>query len=231
VRNALFLLCTTALLSSCSIHTSLDRDAGTESLVVADRECRHSILFPFSLFVPEGVRLGSDMRDFIESPEFAAFDSSNAPEAVFNEIYFEALTMAHGDRTDALLAASFGSFEHEYIPLTIFGAEIDVPLTSEDHSRFILRVSHLPAHLYHIPEGDRDKIQHFFGSAWLKSLFGMDWLVHLAGEGVEAGETLFVIGDPRDPRDIHANGDGLRFELKAEQSMQHLPSASLTPNP
>ena len=59
----------------------------------------------------------------------------------------------------------------------------------------------------------------------------MDWFAHLAGEGVEAGETLFVIGDRRDPRDIHANGDGLRFELKTEKSIQHVPSQSLTPNP
>ena len=27
--------------------------------------------------------------------------------------------------TDALLAASFGSSEHEYIPLTFFGAELE----------------------------------------------------------------------------------------------------------
>ena len=231
MRNALFLIVTAALLSSCAVSTSSDRNAGTSSLSRADRDARNTIPLPFSLFVPEGVRLGTDMRSFIESPEFGAFDSIATPEEAFNEIYFEALTMAHGNLTDALLAASFGSFEHEYIPLTIFGAELDIPLTAEDHSRFLLRVSHLPAHLYRIPEGDRDKIQHFFGSAWLKSLFGMDWLVHLAGEGVEAGETLFVIGDRRDPRDIHANGDGLRFELKAEKSIEHVPSKSLTPNP
>ncbi len=231
MRNALLLLCTTALLSSCSIATSVDRDSGTSPLLGEDREARHSILFPFSLFVPEGIRLGSDMRDFIESPEFGRFDSSAPPEAVFNEIYFEALTLAHGNLADGLLAASFGSFEHEFIPLTFFGAEINLPLTTASHSRFLLRVSHLPEHLYHIPEGDRDKIQHFFASAWLKSIFGMDWLVHLAGEGVEEGESLFVIGDARDPRDIHANGDGLRFELQAEKSIEHHPSASLTPNP
>jgi hypothetical protein len=153
------------------------------------------------------------------------------PEEAFDEIYFEALAMAHGVRTDAFLAASYGSFEHEFIPLVFFGAEVDLPLTSEDHSRFLLRVSHLPAHLYHIPEGDRDKIQHFFASAWIKSLFGMDWLIHLAGEAVEAGESFFIAGESRDPRDIHANNDGIGFALHASKSIEHVPSASLTPNP
>jgi hypothetical protein len=226
-----FLALMAASVSCCSVPASIDRDASLSPLSRADREARHSVPLPFSLFIPEGVRLGSDMRDYIESPEFGAFDSLATPEEAFDEIYFEALAMAHGDLTDAFLAASYGSFEHEFIPLVFFGAEVDLPLTSEDHSRFLLRVSHLPAHLYHIPEGDRDKLQHFFASAWLKSLLGMDWLVHLAGEAVEEGESLFVIGDARDPRDIHANNDGIRFAVQAAKSIEHVPSASLTPNP
>ncbi len=226
-RSLLFFI-GAASLSSCAVSSI--NNTGT-SLTAADREARHSIPLPFSLFVPEGIRMGSDMRDFIESNAFGAFDSIVTPEDAFNEIYFEALTMAHGNLSDALLGAAFGSFDHEYIPLTFFGAEVDLPLTGEDHSRYLRRVSHLPAHLYHTPEGDRDKLQHFFASAWLKSIFGMDWLVHLAGEAVEEGESLFVIGDQRDPRDIHANGDGLGFEMQAEKNLQRVPSASLTPNP
>jgi hypothetical protein len=209
----------------------VDHQDVTDLLTRADRVARHSIPFPFSLIVPEGIRLGYDMRDYIASQEFAAFDSSVSPEDAFDEIYFEAVTMAHGDLPVAFLAASFGSFEHEYIPLNFFGAELDVPLTSENHSRFLTRVSHLPTHLYHTPEDDRDKLQHFFASGWLKSILGMDWLVRLAGEGVEEGETLFVVGDSRDPRDIHANGDGLQFELQAEHSLEQAPSKNITKNP
>jgi hypothetical protein len=219
IRPVLLLLLITIMLSSCGTSTSVDRGV------------RHSISFPISLLIPEGIRVGYDMRDYIASPEFGAFDSIAPPEQVFDEIYFESLALTHGDLSEALLAASFGSFEHEYIPLDFFGAEVDLPLTSETHARFLLRVSHLPEHLYHIPEGDRDKLQHFFASAWLKSLLGMDWLVRLAGEGVEAGEGAFVIGDSRDPRDVHANGDGLKFEMRTEQSPDTRPSKSLTPNP
>lgn len=197
----------------------------------ADRDARGTIPFPFSLLIPKGIRLGYDMRAYIISEEFGAFNGRVQPEEAFDEIYFEALTISHGEIADAMLAASVGSFEHEYIPLDLLGAEVDLPLTSEDHKHFLVRFSHLPTHLYHIVEDDRDKIQHFFASGWLKSIFGMDWLVHLAGEAVEEGESLFVLGDARDPRDVHANGDGLHFELQAERSSQALPSASLTPNP
>ncbi|HZK75372.1 MAG TPA: hypothetical protein VFD13_00550 [Candidatus Kapabacteria bacterium] len=192
---------------------------------------RRAIPLPFSLLIPEGIRLGYDMRNYIASPEFGAFDSSVSSEATFNEIYFEALELAHGDVSNALLAAAFGSFEHEYIPLDILGIRIDLPLTSETHARFELRWSHFPAYLYHTKELDRDKLQHFFASAWLKSTLGMDWLVRLAGQAVETGEDLFVVGGFVDPRDLHANGDGILFAIQAERSLNSRPSKSLTPNP
>jgi hypothetical protein len=219
------------MMQLCTVYAQSNSSEHVPNLTVADRASRRSISFPFSLIVPEGVRLGYDLREYIASSEFGRFDSIAAPEAAFDEIYFEALSMAHGDRSTAMLAGAIASFEHEYIPFNFFGSELDVPLTGEDHAGFLVRVLHLPAHLYHTPEGDRDKLQHFFGSAWLKSVFGMDWFVHLAGEAVEAGETLFLVGESRDPRDIHANADGLRFELQAEQNRESKPSSSLTPNP
>ncbi len=200
-------------------------------LQAADRDARNAVPFPISLFLPSGISLGYEMRAYIRSDEFGAFDSSSRPEDVLDEIYNESLELGNGDLSTALFAAAFGTFEHEFIPLTFFGSELDLPLTSEDHAHFERRISHLPEHLYHIPEGDRDKLQHFFSSAWLKSIVGMDWLVNLAGNGVELGESLFVVGGSKDPRDVHANADGRNFEIQAECSPQFSPATSLTPNP
>jgi len=215
-----------------------ERPTGSEiALDLAGCEARNTIPLPFSLLLPEGIRLGYDMRSYIASPAFGAFDSSVTPETSFDEIYFQALEMAHGDPSCALLAAAFGSFEHEYIPLDLFGIRFDLPLTSETHARFDRRWSHLPAHLYHTRELDRDKLQHFFASAWLKSTLRMDWLVRLAGEAVEVGEKLFVTDGFIDPRDLHANADGIHFAVQAEgiagmQCQQDArPSECLTPNP
>src|ERR1017187_974621 len=208
------LLCFTALIAlvciGCS-HQTQHKPSSSMRLERAAREACNSIQFPFSLLVPQSIRIGYDMREYIASPEFGEFDSIMSAEIGFDEIYYQAAEYAHGDLSVALLAAAWGSIEHESIPFDFFGKELDFPLTNESHERFMLRRSHLPQHLYHIPEGDEDKIQHFFASAWLKSTLGMDWLVRLAGKGVEVGEDLLTVGGFQDPRDIHANNDGLRF--------------------
>jgi hypothetical protein len=200
------------------------------NLYDARRIAKHNIPLPFSLLVPRGIREGYDVRAFIASPEFGVFDSTNRPEVVFDEIYFTAVEYAHGNISDALLAASFGSFEHEYIPVAFFGSEIHVPLTGESHARFVTRQSHLPEHLYHTSEDDRDKLQHFFASGWLKESLGMDWLAKLAGKMVEVGENMFLVGGFEDPRDLHANEDGIHFAAGAGYIFRR-PSEALTPNP
>jgi hypothetical protein len=220
-----------ALLSNGCAQSDLGKTVSVNGLDRAARDARHSIQFPFSLIVPQTVRLGYDMREYIASREFGEFDSIAPPEIVFNEIYYQAVEYAHGDFPTACFAAAYGSIEHESIPFEFFGKEFDFPLTNETHARFLLRRSHLPRHLYRIPEGDEDKVQHFFASAWLKSTLGMDWLVRLAGRGVEVGERLLTVGGFEDPRDIHANNDGLRFGAKAEGRTGLTPSSCLTPNP
>ncbi len=218
--------------SSAIIASSSSRAQSSHGgLGMAALRARNTIAFPLSLILPEGIRLGYDMRSYIASPEFGAFDSSVSPGDAFDEIYFEALELAHGDAATAELAASIGCFEHEYIPLNILGIKIDLPLTSEPHARFERRWSHLPAYLYHTRELDRDKLQHFFASAWLKSTLGMDWLVRLAGHAVEEGENLLVIGGFVDPRDLHANADGRHFGTRAAANQNALPSGNVTPNP
>ena len=220
----------TLALNSCSEGTIQTSSLAMRLGKAAD-QARNSFPLPFSLLIPNGIRLGYDMREYIASTEFGEFDSTMQPEIVFDEIYCQAVEYAHGDMPTAFLAAAFGSIEHEYIPFDLLGMELDLPLTNESHKRFITRWSHLPEHLYHTSEGDRDKIQHFFASAWLKSTLGMDWLVRLAGKGVEVGESLFLIGGFEDPRDIHANNDGVRFGTKAEGDLDRSPSSELTPNP
>ncbi len=192
---------------------------------------KHAIIFPISLLIPEGIREGYDIRAFLASPEFGRFDSTHAPEEAMDEVYYTALGYSHGALSSALLATMFGVIEHEHIPVAFFGSELDIPLTSESHRRFLERWSHLPTHVYHTSEDDRDKLQHFFASAWLKEALGMDWLAKLSGNLVEVVEDLFFVGGFEDPRDVHANRDGIRFSLDAERRLDSRPSKALTRNP
>lgn len=186
---------------------------------------------PLLLLVPSELRAGYVLRDYIRSDAFGLFDSLARSAVAFDEIYYAATELTHGDQNAAFFAATVGVFEHESIPFDLFGHEIDLPVTMESHAQFERRTGHLPNHLYHTPEDDRDKLQHFFASAWLKSWLGMDWLVALGGEFVEAAENTLLVGGFRDPRDIHANHDGARFALRASENIDARPSKSLTLNP
>lgn len=219
-----------ALLSACAgFH--YDPSDPIARLEHARHQAKHSIPFPLLLLVPHGIVAGYDLRDYIASDAFASFDSTHTGRESLDEIYYTAFEYTHGSTEAAMLAASYGTFEHETLPLSILGLRIDLPLTSESKARFERRRSHLPRFIYNSAEEDQDKPQHFFASAWLKSTLGMDWLVNLMGHLVEEGETLMVIDGANDPRDIHADHDGLTFALDAEGHRAASPSASLTLNP
>lgn len=202
-----------------------------DSLEAAQTTARSSAFSPVQFLLPQALRTGYILRDLIRSPAFGTFDSAHTPSQVFNEIYYTSLALSHGDLSDALFAASFGTLEHEQLPFDLFGHELLLPITSETHNEFERRLSHLPAYLYNTIESDRDKLQHFYAGAWLKSWLGMDWLVALAGEAVEFFESTLLEGSSRDPRDIHANLDGAHFATKAAENHSEPPSKSLTPNP
>lgn len=188
----------------------------------------HSVPFSLRLIMPSVATDAYDLRNAIAEQDLS--DSTLARDS-FDEIYLSALALTHGRVTDALLVSTLGTLEHESVPLHLFGTTIALPLSTESHRSFERRVTHLPRHLYGIPEDDRDKLQHFFGSAWVKQFTGMTWLARLAGIFVEAGEGTFSIEGAGDPRDLRADDDGVHFGTVATANPDVLPSETLRPNP
>jgi hypothetical protein len=198
--------------------------ANAQNATIAER----AVPFYVRLLIPSVATDAYALRGYLVTNDLS--DSASARESM-DEIYDDALELTHGSVTDALFVSLLGSLEHESIPLDVFGRTIAIPLSTESHAAFKERVSHLPRHIYGIAEDDRDKLQHFFASAWVKRATGMTWLAALAGNLVEAGEKLFSIEGSLDPRDVHANHDGIHFGAVAAGSLQLSPSAFLTPNP
>lgn len=137
-----------------------------------------------------------------------------------DQIYRHALAEANGDHTVALLAAAIATLEHRHIPLAI---GIDLPLTFESRTDFNRRVATLPRRLFaDRPNGDdRDKLQHFFASAWLTLALGSRKSADAIGWGIERGEQLLLSGQAQDLRDIRANRLGQRFA----ELLKHHPTA------
>jgi hypothetical protein len=86
-----------------------------------------------------------------------------------------------------------------------------LPLTFESEEKFNSRVERLPSHIITDTIDDKDKMQHFFLSAYLKRTLQMNSLVRIMGSLVEFGEDAFIVGGMNDERDMHANMNGVRF--------------------
>lgn len=142
-----------------------------------------------------------------------------------DDLWIAALKHGEGDLDEALFIAAASSMTHRYIPIR-FG--IEVPLTFEGEPDYAERVRRLPRYLFEDtpPQGDADKLQHFFGSAWLAGTVGNSLAVSL-GEAIEQGEGIFINSLENDDRDRRANELGRMFREALAADPSVLPSAIL----
>ncbi len=177
---------------------------------------------PLDLLVPASIRMGYATRTWVRDSLPSSGDSVGDLDLV-DVIYLRALHEAGGDHTLALFAATISVMEHRHIPLAI---GIDVPLTLESQEEFDRRVARLPRVLFaDRPEGDdRDKLQHFFASAWLTLVLDDPSLADLGGLAIERGEGILLQGGEEDNRDIRANRLGQHFATLLLHRPHALPS-------
>jgi hypothetical protein len=131
-------------------------------------------------------------------------------------IYLKALKIADYDIGRALFLSMVATLEHQDISVKVPALGIlRLPLTFEEDSLFRARSKNLPARLYaDTPAdeaGDKDKLQHFFASAYLAHVSESTTLARASGDLVERGEAELVVGGADDPRDRRANRQGERF--------------------
>ncbi|MFI5264320.1 MAG: hypothetical protein ACHQM6_07385 [Candidatus Kapaibacterium sp.] len=191
----------------------------------------HQNIFLSFLF-PKGIAQGVALRSYLRSSDWSEYRSSHSDREAFDEIFEDADELCHDDRSAAILASSIAVLEHKTIPVKLFfGMVLQIPLTIESQKDFDSRTEKLPVYLYDPKIPDRDKLQHFFFSAYFQRTLKMNWLVRLLGNAVEIGEELFIIGGSNDERDRHANNDGIRFGESCELDSLPMPSRFLTKNP
>ncbi len=175
------------------------------------------------------------LREYVRSEDFAGLRRSHGDLCGVDAIYQEALRLSWNNRAEALLIAAFASFDHRRVGvrMPLLGPLLWLPLTSEFEEDFDARVRSLPSKLY--PDtppdraGDRDKLQHFFGSAFLAYIDGEDQPAHDIGDFVEWGEERFIVGGVNDERDKRSNAQGRRFALRLLEDESVLPSEFMMP--
>lgn len=184
-------------------------------------------LFPQQSTISKAVNY---LSDFIASDYFIELKKDNSDPALVDSIYLRALKFYDYDYNEALLALTFAAIPYKEVPivLPIIKTVIYYPLISADDSTFNKKNQNLPSKLfYDTPDneyGDKDKVAHFFGNAYLGYAENVFDLAVPFGYFVEAFEEDFKIQSKIDMRDLDVNYYGKIFGECLEENKKVLPS-------
>jgi hypothetical protein len=190
---------------------------------------------PFLL--PKIVADGYRLKEFIRSEEYAGIRSAAGDRFAVDAIFDHAMALSWNNVEEALLITFFGVMDHRKfgVRVPLLGEFLWVPLTSEFDDDFRTRVRALPSRLYEDTPagtyGDRDKLQHFFGSSLLTYVTGSAAAAERVGFFIEWGEDLFIVGGVYDERDLRANRQGQLFARALSEDDAARPSAFLVATP
>jgi hypothetical protein len=190
------------------------------------------LFFPLYLFPQQSTisKAVNYLSDFIASDYFLKLKKENSDIALVDSIYLRAVEFYEYDYNEALLALTFATIPYKEVPIVIPLTKIIVyyPLVSADDSTFNKKNQNLPNKLfYDTPEndyGDKDKLAHFFGNAYIGYAENVFDLAVPFGYFVEAFEEDFKVQSKIDMRDLDVNNYGRIFGESMEENRSILPS-------
>jgi hypothetical protein len=178
-------------------------------------------------FLPSFFKDEAHLKRYLRDDRFyelrKSYDDTLAVDAIFDR----AMLIADNDVQHALLIATFAVMDHRRLGLRIpLIGSVYLPLTFESDSVFRVRRTHLPKKLLEDNRraSDKDKLQHFFGSAYVAYMFNSNAIARWFGDLLETGEESFVLGGRIDERDKLANEKGREFGLRLLHDARTMPS-------
>lgn len=168
--------------------------------------------------------------EYIASEKFIKLRSEIGDVAAVDSIYIDAVNYSNGNISEALLALMLATVPYREVPvqIPIVNSIIYYPLTSADQETFLKKNNNLPRYLFFdTPQndyGDKDKLAHFFGSAFLSYESNIFDIGKLIGYFVEAFEESFKVQSSVDLRDLDVNEYGRLFGNLLKENKQLLPS-------
>lgn len=174
------------------------------------------------------------LSEFIASDYFLDLKKNYSDIDLVDSIYIRAVEFYDYDYEEALLALTFATIPFRKVPLVIpfINVRIYYPLISANDSISNLKNQNLPAKLfYDTPDdsgGDKDKLAHFFGNAFIGYAENVLKLADVFGYFVEAFEEDFKAQSEVDFRDVDVNWYGVLFGDMLELNKKILPSQIMT---
>ena len=170
------------------------------------------------------------ISEYIASEEFINLKNKSGDIAATDSIFVEAVNYTKGNISDALLALMLATVPYREVPIrmSILNSIINYPLTSANEETFLMKNENLPRYLFFdSPQnayGDKDKLAHFFGSAFLSYESNIFDIGKLIGYFVEAFEESFKVQSSIDLRDLDVNYYGRMFGNLIQENKDLLPS-------
>ena len=174
------------------------------------------------------------LSEFIASDYFLALKKENSDLALVDSVYIRAIKFFENDYQEALLALTFTTIPYQRVPIVIplIKVRLSYPLISASDSIANLKNRNLPSKLfYDSPDsdyGDKDKLAHFFGNAFIGYAENILKLADVFGYFVEAFEEDFKAQSEVDFRDVDVNWYGVLFGETLELNTEILPSQIMT---
>jgi hypothetical protein len=174
------------------------------------------------------------LSEYIASDYFIELKKENTDLALVDSVYLRAIKFYENDYQEALLALTFTTIPYSRVPLVIPLLKIRLyyPLISASDSIANLKNQNLPNKLFFdSPDneyGDKDKLAHFFGNAFIGYAENILKLADVFGYFVEAFEEDFKAQSEVDFRDVDVNWFGVLFGEMLEINKSVLPSQIMT---
>jgi hypothetical protein len=168
------------------------------------------------------------LSEFISSEYFKNLSNEVNDLSLADTLFNLAVEYRNYDYSEALFSLTLATVPYKKVPiqLPLIRTIVQYPLTSVNDSVFLLKNKNLPKYLFFdTPQnnyGDKDKLAHFFGSAFLAYNSSIFDLGDLIGYFVESFEEEFKVQSVIDDRDMMANKLGYIFGtfLKKNKNIQ-----------
>ena len=169
------------------------------------------------------------LSEFIASDYFINLKKTCNDLELTDTLFLRAVKYKNYNYSEALLALTFATVPYKEVPIEfpLIGV-LDYPLVSANDSVFLKKDKNLPKKLfYDTPNdnfGDKDKLAHFFGSAFISYSSNIFDLGDLIGYFVEVFEQSFKVQSSIDTRDLRTNKLGNIFGDILKKDKNVLPS-------
>ncbi len=217
-KVALAILCFVLTISHSSIASETIQDFDLWKLI------RNIIL-------PDQLKHFYELREYIASDEFSKKTDTLKSDLRVDEIFFQAVKITEGDVVESLLISSVATLPYHTFDavVPILRLVITVPVSTESFRQYQKRLHNLPSKIFldSKTDEDKDKLTHFFGSAYLTCVLRNSGTVEGIGHIVEWMESVFKLEGSRDERDINANIQGIIFATALMEHRNVVPSEFL----